>query len=453
MKKTALLTAMCSTLIVSLPVDATPQITVTSGDATSTQSTTVVPAPPAVSSTTKVTDTPSGTQTVTPHVPDVESIVKHTPILRVNEVVAKEILVPYSMKPVTKASLNRFVDFQFSAAAQADFKEMFGNPDPLHFGLRDLPNGDVELTFLMQSLDYKDTQFNTLSHWEPMSGQVTYSKDLKHFVSSADWPYFSQGFGNDASVEFKKMHLTQDATYNKHFLALGKAHFSMSEVNFHFGEADTMGYVRGVELNSNVTQQGPLLSMDITSGVDEVLVGGQMIGPIRFDYSILNINEAPAAELLRQLVDLTRNTPAFDQRVVASKKIFDTKLLPVISPNSRFEIKELSVVYQALKAVLKGAVWLDHPKKQDMSSPALLLKKIAAHVELTMPKALALKITKLVSSLKPGPDAEQQTNAGLQALIAAGMIKEENDQLSVVFDYANGMKKVNGHDINDKPKK
>jgi len=444
MKKSILFIAVCATLIVNLPVDAMPQTTAAPAVA-------LEPVPAAKAA--PASEQQTGTPATVPNQAEIHNLIKRMPIWRVYEPVTKEMLMPYVLKPVTKAGLNRLVDFQFSDATQANFKEMFGNATPLHINLQDNAAGGVDMMFLLQALDYKDAQSDNQSRWEPLIGRVSYSKDLKHFNTVADWPYFSQRFGDNAGFELKQVHIVQDATYNQHHLAIGKGQFVISELSFFVGHPDKGVKAHHVELTSDISQVGTKLTMAVTTSIGEMQVADQTVGPIHFDYSLLNLNEAAAADFMKSAVELSKNQPSMEKQLAESHKLFSTKLLPVISPTSRFEIKDLSVVYQSLKAALKGAVWLDNAKKSDMTSVSLLQKKIAAHVELTMPKALALKITKLVSAIKPGPNAEQQTNAGLQALIAADMIKEEQDQLSVVFDYTNGVKKVNGHDINDKPKK
>ena len=431
MKKSALLSFVCASLIVNLPVAAATQPAAT-------------PVAPAQST------------GVTVNIPDQKAMLNlmhSVPAWRVYEPIAQEMLRPYVTKPVTKMSLNRLTDFQFSEATQASFKEMFGNPDPLHINVNDNQAGGQDVTYLLQALDYTDPQSNNHSHWDALSGTLTYAKDFKHFKGVADWPYFSQSIGTDFSVEFKQIHVVQDAAYNQHHMALGTAQISIPELKINAGSSEKTVVAKNLLMSSDTSQQGTKLNMVLEMSTSEVQFSGHIIDPIHVDYHFLNLNEAPLAELVQQAVKLNKAEPSMEKRLAASNKLLTTKLLPVLSPSSRFEIRDLSVVFQSMKAILNGAVWLEKAKQSDMSNIKTLQEKIAAHFELSMPKAFVLKITKYIGSFQPGTDTEQRANAGLQALIAAGMIKEEQDQLSVVFDYMNGSRKVNGHELNGKTKK
>ena len=457
MKKSALLTFVCASFVVDQSAfaassTATPVVGVTATSATSATPAAPMPQSAAVAAPAAKAQNPGSAANI-PDQKAMLNLMQSFPVWRVYEPVAQEMLIPFALKPVTKASLTKLVDFQFSEKTQASFKEMFGNPDPLHINLIDNPDGGVDVNILLQALDYTDPQSQNHSRWDALRSSVSYSKDFKHFNSTSDWPYFSQSFGADANLELKQIRIVQEASYNPHHIALGKAAITIPEINFQARSAGSNVNAKNVLMTSDVSQQGNKLNMVLDMNAAEVQFSGHSIGPIHIDYHFLNLNEAPMAAFIKEAAELNKAEPSTEKKLAESRKLFTTKFLPILSPASRFEIRDLSVVYQSMKAALSAAVWLEKAKQSDMSDVKLLQQKIAAHVELTMPKALALKITKFIGTFQPSASLEQKANAGLQSMIARGMVKEEQDQLSVVVDFMNGAVKVNGHEMNKAAKK
>lgn len=428
MKKSALLTLLCASVLVNFPASAENQDTASAN-------------PPVAANKPGVTINVPGPK-------EMKNLMHGVAAWRVYEPVAQEMLIPYALKPVTKESLSRLANFQFSAATQASFKEMFGQPDPLHINIDPNEAGGLDLHFLLQALDYTDPQSNNHSRWDALSGKVSYSKDLKHFTSVSDWPYFSQSFGSDVTLEMKQMHVVQEASYNQHYLALGTAKIDIPELKLDAGSESMRVLVKNLQTTSESIQHGKMLNLIIATSASEIQTAGRTTGPAHMEFRVLNLNESAFADFMKEAIQLNKSEPSIEKRLAASNKLMKGKLLPILAPTSRFEMSDMSVVYQSMKASLSGAVWLEKAKQSDMTDLNILKQKLATHFELSMPKALALKITRFIGSLQSDKNAEQQANAGLQGLIAGGMIKEEQDQLSVVFDFMNGAVKVNGHEIN-----
>ncbi|MFZ6862911.1 DUF945 family protein [Undibacterium sp. Ji67W] len=439
MKKSALLTLLCASVLVNFPVSA------------ATQETAVVT--PALPVNPAAAQNKPGAAVNLPDEKAMANLLRSIAAWRVYEPIAQEMLTPYALKPVTKESLKRLANFQFSETTQANFKEMFGNPDPLHINVNLNEAGGQDLHFLLQALDYTDPQSNNRSRWDTLSGTVSYSKDLKHFTSVSDWPYFSQSFGTDMTLEMKQIRIVQAASYNLHHLAIGTANIDIPEIKFDAGNDNKRVLVKNFRTSSEITQQGKMLNLTLGMNASEVQTAGRTTGPAHMEFRFLNLNESALADFMKEAIQLNKSEPSMENRLAASNKLMKGKFLPMLTPTSRFEVSDMSVVYQSLKASLNGAVWFENARQSDMGDLKILKQKFASHFELSMPKALALKITRFIGAIQSDKNAEQQANARLQGLIAGGMIKEEQDQLSVVFDFMNGVVKVNGHDMNRAAKK
>ncbi|MFZ6687403.1 DUF945 family protein [Undibacterium sp. SXout11W] len=439
MKKSALLTLLCASVLVNFPASA------------ATQETAVVT--PALPVNPAAAQNKPGAAVNLPDEKAMENLLRSIAAWRVYEPIAQEMLTPYALKPVSKESLKRLANFQFSETTQANFKEMFGNPDPLHVNVNLNEAGGQDLHFLLQALDYTDPQSNNRSRWDTLSGTVSYSKDLKHFTSVSDWPYFSQSFGTDMTLEMKQIRIVQAASYNLHHLALGTANIDIPEIKFDAGNDNKRVLVKNFRTSSEITQQGKMLNLTLGMNASEVQTAGRTTGPAHMEFRFLNLNESAFAEFMKEAIQLNKSEPSMEKRLAASNKLMKGKFLPMLTPTSRFEVSDMSVVYQSMKASLNGAVWFENARQSDMGDLKILKQKFASHFELSMPKALALKITRFIGAIQSDKNAEQQANAGLQGLIAGGMIKEEQDQLSVTFDFMNGVVKVNGHDMNRAAKK
>ena len=371
---------------------------------------------------------------------------------RVYEPISRELLFPFSLAPVSKGSLKKLTDFQFSPQAQATFQELFGTPRPLHMNWRESDQGEIEINYLLQALDYTDPATGSVAKWDILRGTQTYSKDLRRMRAIFDWPMFSQSFGKDMQLRLRQIHLTQEVGFNAHQLPLGVMQLEIPEATLNVGSKEQSITLNHVRMTGGMTQREKLLEAEADISTTDAMVMGQEFGPFHMSYRVTGLNEAATARLFHRVKQLKMNGDDMTDRLLLSNAILNKDAWQVLTPVSKFELQDLSIVYQSMKAVISGAVWLDKAKATDMLNPKSLKEKLSSHFELTMPRALALKLASLaapkVADGKAGAsNPEQQAAALLQSWISKGMIKEEGDQLHAVFDYAGGISQINGHPL------
>ncbi|MET3118889.1 uncharacterized protein YdgA (DUF945 family) [Undibacterium sp. GrIS 1.8] len=360
------------------------------------------------------------------------------------------------------ALVSKYNAFDFSPSTKQKLFKVFGTEKPVHIDAKLRADGKIDLSVLVDALNYADPVMNSTFQWAPITSNSSFDDSFRQVDITANMPWFSIADKGGLTVRADDISYQGAQSVSTHGGWLGKASVKIATIDVSDATNAVHGAAKDFTATFDIQQREKFVDIDYQLALQSVKWDKDEIGPIRFGIKLNNLDELTMSNLKKDMEKLeTRKLPDAKRNaeVMAAMKKAGSK---IITPLSSLDIQELSVVYHGFKALVTGKVSLNNTKQADFSSFEKLKDKLVAHFDMEMPMGLAEEISKLVArrSLEQkaekgqvvSEDAVNQTanlllTQTIENLRAQKMIVVDDQTLRSKIDFADGKLLVNGNPV------
>ncbi len=357
----------------------------------------------------------------------------------------------------TPAAAVQDSELVFSDQTKKEIAKIIGDKKPLtvHTVYRFDGGGVTELTSPAFSAT-PDGQTGKIA-WEGFKATVNFAKRMQTYSYTAEAPRLDidDGKGFKATVTDVKMDGNQKRIYDDEpMLYSGTQRFFIAKIDS--ADADTTKPQISIEkfvYDVNLPSNGDFLDILAKMAVDTLKVNGQNFGPAHYDFSAKHLHARTVASLYRNMMKLYSD-PSFatgegDTEAMAKAMMEPMKAL--LSFNPELSIDRISFNTGNGEAVVSANAKLKDAKPEEIDNPMLLLGKLEANAEASVPELFLAKAEDgalLENGTKMTPEMEAQLLAGLDKELAGfasqGYIERSNGVVKSKVAFRNGQLTVNG---------
>lgn len=231
-------------------------------------------------------------------------------------------------------------------------------------------------------------------------------------------------------------------------LAAGKANFSVAEIVVDgpamAGKAfrlRNLGYQSSMNMNG-----GEFLDMAGQFGVAEFAFGDASYGPAHYDFSLTHIHARTFAQIMRAMLKINTDAGVDGAKdPAAALQALSGPFMKLLEFNPELSIDRLSFRLPDGDVEMKARARLNDAKAEDFKQPQLLMAKLAATAEISVPAAvLASQFGMRANSPEALAAQTQARQRQLAALIEHNYLQQDGALVRTKLDFANGQLKVNG---------
>jgi uncharacterized protein YdgA (DUF945 family) len=372
-------------------------------------------------------------------------------------------LAPILSVDSVKAKLKQLNRFEFSAETKKKLFDLFGNESPLHLKSKQLKNGNTELAFVWDSLDYQDAKSGSKIHTSELSGKSVFSRrySKEHTVAAMPSIVFDDGKSTQVSANGLSYVADQNRGYSGLWFGTGVA--KLDHLAFDDKAKDLHVNVDGVTLKSEVKKRGKLLDMDSDSIIKSINWGNDSVGPVHMAFRVSNIDGKEFAAFVEKTKALNQTQATDAQRAAATVGMAKELGIATLKQGGTIDIQDLSVQYHGMTAGLNGRIAFKNVLESDFATPKLIAEKVVARFDLHVPMALVTYISRKFSrnsletqSKNSGqPVTDQAVDAMAKGMVDNMMAKPlqekwiriENDTLLSTIEFKMGKLSVNGQAV------
>jgi len=387
---------------------------------------------------------------------------KNSALLQAYSAAWKELAPILSMDNV-KAELKQLNRFEFSAETKKKLFELFGNENPLHLKSKPLKNGNAELAFVCDSLDYQDPKSGSKTHTDALIGKSVFSQRYRKEHTVAKLASINFDDGKSTQVSANGFSYVADQTRGDGGLWFGTGVAKLDHLAFDDRTKDVHVNVDGVTLKSELKKRGKLMDMVSDSFIKSINWGSDSVGPVHMAFKVSNIDAKEFAAFVEKEKALNQTQATDAQRTAATVGMVKALGIATLKQGGAIEIPDISVQYHGMTAGLNGRIAFSNVLESDFATPKLIAEKVIARFDLHVPMALVTYISRKFSrssletqSKSNGqPVTDQAVDAMAKGMVGNIMIKPlqekwiriENGTLLSTIEFKMGKLTVNGQPV------
>jgi uncharacterized protein YdgA (DUF945 family) len=358
-------------------------------------------------------------------------------------------------------------NFTFSPETKAELKTQFGNDDPLHLTVEDLPGGGAAIHGKSDALDHTDAKSGAALHIDPFTAESVVNRNyngIKFNITIPDVKLTSTG--DLKLLDVNDISVTGDNTIGPYNFQIGKSSGKVGRMHFSGGTAFALD-LNDLNVDADVTARNKMFDLRYLYRVASVDWGSDKVENINTDISIVNVD----GQSMEDLVDFAESVNVGNQpdaaQTDAMMKMLKRFAITLSKHNGAIDIRDLSAQYHGERAGLSGRVTLPNLKQADLDSVQKTYEKLAVRLRLHVPMSMIDEITHRFSRTMMEAQAKQSgtpvTDMAVD-LVARGLVGKMTDtlvkqqkwahmekaELVTVFEVKKGKMYLDGHVVNAK---
>lgn len=371
----------------------------------------------------------------------------------------KELGAYFSPRANPAQTLANFNDFVYSPETTRKLVTVFGTSHPLI--VQQLPAPKNKLKFSMRTPPWRFTASDgTRVDAAPLAIDYELDRAGTTLTATGRWPSLEvAGVTGIASMHDTRLQVRRRRGADGYWY--GDTRVSTPDARIEIKPGDAAVDFTGISLDGDVRPRGKLADFRYEVGVKAVAAAGEQVDDFHLG---LRINRLDLKAMTDMALDLQTHqavdaTP--QQQLAALKPPLRALARQAIANGTSIDIDDFSARYHGFIARVTGHVGLAGATAADADSMALLVKKIVAHFEVSVPLALFkaigakvdAKVTAKVAAEGKGsvPDAPLVSEFMLGKMVSEGYVRVEKDVLRSTIDFAGGALRVNGKSIGTPP--
>lgn len=288
--------------------------------------------------------------------------------------------------------------------------------------------------------------------WQGINAKVNFNRDLSRYDTDVTMGGITLQDTTRQLLNIANLHLvsTQHRPYSDDQLFyIGKSVFTLDTFDVRFlptvdeyGDASENEPITlsKIKYEADMPMNGNLINLHSRLGTQSAKIGDQEFGPVRFDFSLHNLDGRTFARLYHELLKASQ---------VPQSEIVDdptAMLAPLSEPalallafNPELRIDEFSFTSPYGKAELKLRAGFNGLKPDEANDPFALMSKFDANGELSVP--LELLVDQAMSAAESEEEAllySMQLESQVQSMVEQGFLVRENDQISTRAAFKDG---------------
>jgi uncharacterized protein YdgA (DUF945 family) len=364
-----------------------------------------------------------------------------------------------------KVELTR--NFSFSPDTRAELQSAFGNDNPLHISVEDLPAGGAAIHVLTDALDHTDAKNGGTMHVGAATAESIVNSDytaVKTNLAMGDLKLTAPG--GPGVFEMNNLTLAGDNKVGPSNFFVGKTGGKIGHVRAGISDSFMLD-IDDMNFTADVAARKKMFDVSYDYRIASVGWGGDKLENFHTDIAITNIDVQALEKLadFGESVDAGRQADAEQMNQVV--RMFKDLAVDFSRHNGAIELRDVSAQYHGQTAGLSGRITLSGIRQSDLQSTQKVYEKLALRLRLHVPTAMIDDISHRVA--RAVMEAQAKANGGEVTdmaidLVARGMVgkitdtlvKEqkwahmEKDELVAVLELKKGKMYLDGHAVNAK---
>lgn len=301
--------------------------------------------------------------------------------------------------------------------------------------------------------------------WEGVEGRMDFTPDIKAFTLHMKAPglQISDNTGGAVTVEEIVFEGDQQQLFDDlPYLFGGTSHFTVGKLSINDSKS-SMGPVEVQRLvyDLDLPRQGDYLDLIERTGIDNLTIGKDRIGPAHMDFSFRHIHARAIASMNQKLMSLYSDPALLNDTPEAIAGLLMTRLKDdaqtILANNPQFHIDRLSFANPDGEAKLAAQVKLIGLTLEEITNPMMLMSKLEANGDLVLPEDMVVQLLRNppfagqgIAELSPeeiearGQAAAEQFQQQVAVLGDQGYLKREANMIKTSMSFKAGQLTING---------
>jgi uncharacterized protein YdgA (DUF945 family) len=303
--------------------------------------------------------------------------------------------------------------------------------------------------------------------WEGLTGQITFTADLKEFKGAVDAPGL-EAVGDKGNIRMTNLQSAFNIREDIQGLFLGDATFDLGllEVAEKEGREETRFSMRGLKMMTKSEGAADTINYAMTMQVDKVMADDTPYGPGAFEMELRKIDAASLAKLQKDIGELqaefSRRPPKEVNQMMLAK--YAEALPELMKASPEVEIIQVKLKTGQGDFFGKAKIVVDGSNAAALANPLFLLSAVKAHAELTVTDRLLKKFFQaefeedVIEAAKQTEVAEltdeevtalatSKTETRLAELVEKNILVYKDGNFKASADYRAGTVTLNGRPV------
>lgn len=352
----------------------------------------------------------------------------------------------------------------FDDKVKAELAKVFGDKKPLIartvFNFGGGGNSTVTSPAFATTIP-GDGGSNAQVSWQGIKMNMDFASGMKSYNLSGEAPKLEvkdEGKGVHMVMSGLQMEGKQQRVFDDEpMLYSGTQSFKIAQISFTGDPASAKAgankpvLVKNVAYDINMPLNGEFLDMVAKMGAASVLVDNQDYGPVHYDISFKHLHARTTAKLYRTMMKLYSDPAAMAKNPDPTKMLapLAEPAMELVKHSPEFAIDRISFKSPQGEALVSGHVKLKDAKPEDFSNPLMLLAKLDAGADLSLPEALLAEMGAAKAQTEEEKQMQQQMFAAqLESFAGQGYVTRAGGLLKSKIVFSNGQLTVNGKPFN-----
>lgn len=294
--------------------------------------------------------------------------------------------------------------------------------------------------------------------WDGVNMTIDFARNLKSYTIRADAPKLEVKNSQGAQFVMSGLHLqgNQKRVFDDEpMLYSGDMKLSLAQISAVGGKPENeLVLLKQVAYDIDMPVNGEFIDIAAKLGAEVVQVGKQAYGPAHYDVSFNHLHARTMAKLYRAWLKLYSDPAFFSVSAHGGSpgKLFATlgePALELLKHNPEIRVDRISFNSKHGETSMAARAKLKDAKPEEFSNPLMLLARLEAGAEISLPEGLISEMA------GPRPDAKEDAAARaamVQQQIAGfaeqGYVLREGGSIKSKIEFANGQLTVNGKPFN-----
>ena len=288
--------------------------------------------------------------------------------------------------------------------------------------------------------------------WDGVNATVRFAKEFASYTMQGEAPKLEVEGG--AGVHMVVAGMRFDVQSKRIFddeplLHAGRQNFSVAQIRIDGPLlANTAIAVKQFTYEVNIPVKGEFVDVVAKMGVQDALYGEASYGPARFDLSMNHLHARTLAQLQRAMLKAYSDPAAFAADAKNPQAAFDPLVQPalkLLEYSPEISLDRVSFRMPQGEVLLAARAKFNGIKPEDFKQPPILMAKLDASAEITLPEALLMLPLGIKADSAEAMQAQMQMRERqIAALVEQGYILRNGAMVTSKFEFRNGQLAVNG---------
>jgi uncharacterized protein YdgA (DUF945 family) len=306
--------------------------------------------------------------------------------------------------------------------------------------------------------------------WDGISMSVNFEKGMKRYSLQAEAPKLQLRDSQGGSVLMSGLRLegTQQRVFDDEpLLYAGAQKFTLAEVNVSTGKEGASPVVlKQVAYAVDIPVNGDFIDIMVKLGAESLQVEKQNYGPAHYDVSVRHLHARTTLSFYRTLLKLYSD-PALQVAAQSDPKLMLAPLakpaLELLKFSPEISIDRVSFRSPEGDATLAARVKLKDFKDEDLGNPLMLLAKLDASAEISLPEAMVSTLAGNAPAVQEKMQQKADEEVSVEEAVAArneklrqqlavfieqGLVLREGSLIKSKLAFSNGQMSINGKPFN-----